>query len=59
MENGNKNPTRQTTQEMDKYCLGIYSIFIIIISGVTIVYIGNNSNVWGMNSNLPSGYDCI
>ena len=33
--------------------------FIIIISGVTIVYIGKNSNVWGSNSNLPSGYACI
>ena len=33
--------------------------FTIIISGVTIVYIGKNSNAWGMNSNLPSGYDCI
>ena len=31
----------------------------IIISDVTIVYIGNNSNAWGMNSNLPSGYHCI
>ena len=33
--------------------------FTIIISGVTIVYIGKNLNVWGMNSNIPSGYDCI
>ena len=33
--------------------------FTIIISGVTIVYIGKNSIAWGMNSNLPSGYDCI
>ena len=32
--------------------------FTIIISGVTIVYIGKNSNAWGMNSNFPSGYDC-
>ena len=34
-------------------------LFTIIISFVTIVYIGNNLNAWGMNSNLPSGYDCI
>ena len=27
-------------QETDKYCSGIYSIFIVIISSVTIVYIG-------------------
>ena len=33
--------------------------FTIIISGFTIVYVGNNSNAWGMNSNFPSGYDCI
>ena len=33
--------------------------FTVIISDVTIVYIGNNLNAWGMNSNLPSGYDCI
>ena len=33
--------------------------FKIIISGVTIVYIRKNSNAWGMNSNLPSGYDYI
>ena len=33
--------------------------FTIIISGVTIVYIGRNSNAWDMNSNLPSGYDYI
>ena len=33
--------------------------FIIIISNVTIVYIGNNSNALGINSNPPSGYDCI
>ena len=33
--------------------------FTIKISGVTIVYIGMNSNAWGMNLNLPSGYDCI
>ena len=32
--------------------------FTIIISGVTIVYIGKNSNAWGMDSNFPSGYDC-
>ena len=32
--------------------------FIIIISGVTIVYIGKNSNAGGMNSNFPSGYEC-
>ena len=32
--------------------------FTIIISGITIVYIGNNSNAWGMNSNFPSRYDC-
>ena len=31
----------------------------IIISGVTIVYIRKDSNAWGMNSNIPSGYDCI
>ena len=31
--------------------------FTIIISGVTIVYIGKNTNSWGMNSNLQSGYD--
>ena len=40
MDNENTNPTRQTTWEMDKYFSGIYNIFIIIISGVTIVYIG-------------------
>ena len=34
-------------------------LFTIIITGVTIVYIENNSNVWGVNLNLPSGYDCI
>ena len=33
--------------------------FTIIIFDVTIVLIGKNSNAWGMNSNLPSGYDCI
>ena len=33
--------------------------FTIIISGVTIIYIGKNSNVLGRNSHLPSGYDCI
>ena len=33
--------------------------FTIIISGVTIAYIGNNLNAWGSNWNLPSGYDCI
>ena len=33
--------------------------FTIIIFGVTIVYIGKNSNAWDMNSNTPSGYDCI
>ena len=33
--------------------------FTIIISSVTIVYIGKNSNAWGMNLNLPSGYDYI
>ena len=33
--------------------------FTIIISGITIVYIENNLNVWGMNLNHPSGYDCI
>ena len=33
--------------------------FTIIISGVTIVYIGKNLNAWGMNLNLLSGYDCI
>ena len=33
--------------------------FTIIMSSVTIVYIGKNSNAWGMNSNLPIGYDCI
>ena len=33
--------------------------FTIIISSVTIVYIGKNSNAWGMDSNIPSGYDCI
>ena len=33
--------------------------FTIIISGVTIVYIGKNSNACDMNSNPPSGYDCI
>ena len=32
--------------------------FTRIISGVTIVYIGKNSNTWGMNLNLRSGYDC-
>ena len=32
--------TKQTKQETYKYCLGIYSIFIIIIPGFTIVYIG-------------------
>ena len=31
--------------------------FTIIISGVTIVYIGKEP--WGSNSNLPSGYECI
>ena len=31
----------------------------LIISGVTIVYIGKNSNAWDMNSNLPSGFDYI
>ena len=33
--------------------------FTIIISDVTIVYIGNNLNAWDMNLNPPSGYDCI
>ena len=33
--------------------------FTIIISDVTIVYIGNNLNEWGMNLNPPSGYDSI
>ena len=33
--------------------------FTIIISSVTIVYIGKNLNAWGMNSNLPNGYDYI
>ena len=33
--------------------------FKIIISGVTIVYIGKSSNAWDMNSNPPSGYHCI
>ena len=33
-------------------------LFTLIISDVTIVYIGKNSNAWGMNSNFPSGYDC-
>ena len=33
--------------------------FTILISGVTIVYIGKNLNAWGMNSNPPSGYNCI
>ena len=33
--------------------------FTIIISGVTIVYIGKNLNAFGSNSNPPSGYDCI
>ena len=33
--------------------------FTIIISHVTIVYIGKNSNAWGMNSNPPSEYDSI
>ena len=28
--------------------------FRIIISSVTIVYIGKNLNAWGMNSNIPS-----
>ena len=32
--------------------------FTIIISGVTIVDIGNDSNAWGMNLNFPSGYRC-
>ena len=33
--------------------------FTIIIYGVTIVYIGKNSNEFESNSNLPSGYECI
>ena len=33
--------------------------FIIIIYGVTIVYIGKNLNAWGMNLNPPSGYHYI
>ena len=32
--------------------------FTIIIFGVTIVYIGKNSNTSGMDSNFPSGYEC-
>ena len=31
--------------------------FTIIISGFTIVYIGKNSNAWGMNLNFPTEYD--
>ena len=48
-------PRRKQTSIAQEFTLS----FIIIISGVTIVYIGNNLNAWGMNSNLPSGYDCI
>ena len=32
--------------------------FIIIISNVKMVYIGKNSNAWGMSFNFPSRYDC-
>ena len=38
MENEDTNWTKQTTQETDKYCSGIYSIIHNNKSGVTIGY---------------------
>ena len=48
-------PHRKPTSIAQEFTIS----FTIIISGVTIVYIGKNSNALGSNSNPPSGYDCI
>ena len=48
------NPHIKTTSIAQEFIVS----FTIIISSFTIVYIGNNLNAWGMNSNFPSGYDC-
>ena len=49
------NPHIKTTSIAQEFIVS----FTTIVSRVTIVFIGNNSNAWGMNSNFPSGYDCI
>ena len=50
-----KKPHRKQTSIAQEFTVS----FTIIISGVTIVYIGKNSNEWDINSNPRSGYDCI
>ena len=50
----NKPHTKQTSIAQE-FTLS----FTIIISSVTIVYLGKNSNAWDMNLNPLSGYECI
>ena len=46
-----KKPHKKQTSIAKEFTVS----FTIIISSVIMVYIGNNSNAWELNSNHPSG----
>ena len=48
IQNAQKKPHRKHTSIAQEFTVS----FTVIIFGFTIVYIGNNSNAWGTNSNI-------
>ena len=54
-----QNEQNKPGHESDKYCSGIYSIIHNINIRCYNSLHRKNSNAWGMNSNIPSRYDCI